>query len=164
MTRLFMAICLAVVLAASAAVAQSQREKLEGFGGLKFGMSYEEARRILGANIEQGAWGNDKQLSTKLSFAGEQHFVTYTFDQKQKLKRVTIVPEKKNLDRTVCVAGGNLKRALEQQFGAPTIENPGPDWRKFLFKFKDGNSATLSSMYVGFCLVRADFHVPGGGE
>ena len=172
MRRLFIVACVLSAVIGSAH-AQQGRERLEGFGGVRFGMDLGEAKRILGAGVEEAevSMKDGRKIRTlvknDLVHAGESHTATFSFGTNQRLSKVTIAPKEVfgKTNSAACLSGGKLRQALEQQYGrAEDGKRNEKDLREYFFRFKDGNEIHIYAIFSGACITFTGFYTPQGKD
>ncbi len=168
MRRLFIVVWV-LSAAIGSADAQQSRERLEGFGGVHFGTSLAEVKRILGANAKEDetarkGGGKLKVLEVEQTFADEAYLVRYIFGSNGALIRVGL--SHKDLtggkDQAACLREGKALQMLRRQYGASDGVESSEIFRSHVFAFKDGNAIKVVNMFVGGCVAGISFHTPQG--
>jgi hypothetical protein len=172
MFRFVMFIC-TLVAASATAHAQQSRDRLDGFNGIRFGMSFEEAKQALGSSAKmstKAAHGGRKlnMLSLNVALDGQTYSAGYIFgtDDRMTLARITPHGVALGKDKDICLqVGTKMLTTLIGQYGKPNSEQKkGPDDGKFVFNFKDGNWIEAVSSFTIFCVTFASYYSPQGKD
>ena len=164
-----LALATAVAMVAGAA-AQAARERLDGFQEMRFGMSLEQARQALGANVRVGSKKSQDGRTTlatlvaKASFEGQSLGAAYVFGNGDRLALVRLFPTNRimNPDAAACTGWGNQTVAtLTKKYGAPDTTRGGTSNKSTVYRFKDGNEINVAAhMSTISCVADVRFVTP----
>ena len=147
-------LAVAVVLALfDCAAAQSARERLDGFQEMRFGMSLDQARQTLGANVRESSKKSPDgrtlaMLVAKASFEGQALGAAYVFGNGDRLALVHLIPTSLGMtrDEAACTGWGQqMVATLTKKFGPPDTTRGGSGSRSTIYRFKDGNEIAIAA-------------------
>jgi hypothetical protein len=170
MLRFIIFIC-TLVAASGAAYAQQTRDRLDGFNGVRFGTSFEQAKQALGTAAKADtkvASGGKKlnMLSIDVTLDGQSYKTGYIFGSGDRMTLARITPHGVALgkDKDLCLqVGTKMLTTLIRQYGTPNSDKKkGTDNRTLVFNFKDGNEIEAVSSFSIFCVTFASYFTPEG--
>jgi hypothetical protein len=169
MLRFIILIC-TLVVAPAAADAQQARDRLDGFNGVPFGTTFEQAKQALGSTAKlstKAASGGRKlnMLSVDLTLDGQIYMAGYIFGSGDLMTLARITPHGVALgkDKDVCLqVGTKMLTTLVRQYGTPNSEKKDTYTRTLVFNFKDGNEIEAVSSFSIFCATFASYRTPQG--
>ncbi len=170
MSRSLFAVCLAVVVCATApaANAQAARQHLPAIAGVPFGTSYAATQAQLGPGFKERTAPKQPDVRTLTGPAqinGQSFTVNFTFTPAGALHMVFAATSTPGGDDNACNAHWRAVRAsLDAQFGPPDTQSDDPanSLAEAKFAFKDGS--TIDASELG-CLIGVIYETqPSGGK
>jgi tetratricopeptide (TPR) repeat protein len=152
-----------------APVLAPQREKLDGFGDVKFGAPATAAKAALGAKAKSAAArGSDGfYVSSDIVHEGVAYTLNYYFTSHDKMVRVEFFPREgfTNSKAQCMAATEKMIATFNRRFGNPDKDETKGETREIEYNFKDGTQALIQSFFFelgSFCSVLGNYSVLEG--
>lgn len=147
----------------------AQRDKLDGFGDVKFGAPATAAKAALGAKAKvAAARGSDgSYVSSDIVHEGVAYTLNYYFTPQDKMVRIEFFPREgiTNSKAQCMAATGKIVATFNRRFGNPDRDETKGEDREVEYNFKDGTQALIQSSFFdlgSLCILSGNYSVPEG--